>query len=63
MHFSEIPILAGRVNKKAGSYIHDAHLAAACDVSAGYLGIIGQLGETRSTFPKSCGELECTNAK
>lgn len=29
MHFGEISIVAGRVNKKAGSYIHDVYLAAA----------------------------------
>ena len=29
MHFGEISIVAGRVNKKAGNYIHDVYLAAA----------------------------------
>ena len=28
MHFGEISIVAGRVNKKAGSYIHDVYLTA-----------------------------------
>ena len=29
MHFGEISTVAGRVNKKAASYIHDVYLAAA----------------------------------
>ena len=29
VHFGEISIVAGRVNKKAGNYIHDVYLAAA----------------------------------
>ena len=29
MHVDEISIVAGRVNKKVGSYINDAYLAAA----------------------------------
>ena len=28
MHFGEISVVAGRVNKKAGSYIHDVYLTA-----------------------------------
>ena len=28
MHFGKISAVAGRVNKKAGNYIHDVYLAA-----------------------------------
>ena len=38
MHFGEISIVAGRVNKKAGSYIHDVYLAAAWMLQQGIRG-------------------------
>ena len=38
MHFGEISIVAGRVNKKAGSYIHDVYIAAAWMLQQGIRG-------------------------
>ena len=38
MHFGEISIVAGRVNKKAGSYINDVYLAAAWMLQEGIRG-------------------------
>ena len=38
MHFGEISIVAGRVNKKAGNYIHDVYLAAAWMLQQGIKG-------------------------
>ena len=38
MHFGEISIVAGRANKKAGSYMHDVYLAAAWMLQQGIRG-------------------------
>ena len=38
MHFGEISTVAGRVNKKAGSYIHDVYIAAAWMLQQGIRG-------------------------
>ena len=38
MHFGEISIAAGRVNKKTGSYLHDVYLAAAWMLQQGIRG-------------------------
>ena len=38
IHFGEISIVAGRINKKAGNYIHDVYLAAAWMLQQGIRG-------------------------
>ena len=52
MHFDEISIVAGRVNKKAGSYMHDVYLAAAWMLQQGIRGNrTTWLGKLNPHFP------------